>query len=246
MGYQVRFQYCPVRDRGGILFCTTGMLLQNLHFNPNLEGVSHVIVDEVHERSVQTDLLLILLRRVMKQRPQLKLVVMSASLSTDELQTYFGHDATGVIRVPGTLFPLNRYFLPQALKDLHINPRDYNLGPLMNPENYISSMVNIELVVDVIKAIDHTKPPGAILCFLPGWQDISQVLRKLSEDARLNSRLCILPLHSRLSLDDQELIFNKPPDGKRKVVLATNIAETSLTVNDVVYVIDTGFHKEQR
>ncbi|KAK3889326.1 hypothetical protein Pcinc_006676 [Petrolisthes cinctipes] len=246
VGYQVRFQSCRIRDRGGIMFCTTGMLLQNLHFNPNLEGVSHVIVDEVHERSVQTDLLLILLRRVMRRQPQLRLLLMSASLSTDELQRYFGHDEAGLMRVPGTLFPLSRYFLPQALKTLSINPRKYSLEPLMNPENYLNSAVNTKLVVDVIKAIEYSKPPGAILCFLPGWQDISQVQTRLSEDARLKSRLWVLPLHSRLTLDDQELIFKNSPDDRRKVVLATNIAETSLTVNDVVYVIDTGFHKEQR
>lgn len=226
------------------MFCTTGMLLQGLHANPELAGVSHVIVDEVHERSVQTDILLILLRRLLRQHPSLRLVLMSASLSTEQLLHYFEGEEAALIKVPGTLYPLTRHYLPASLKVLGINPRHHNLKALMEPDSL--PMVNVDLVVDVIRSIDDSRPPGAILCFLPGWQDISLVQNRLQKEVGLGRRLCILPLHSRLPTDEQEQIFEPPPPGRRKLVLATNLAETSLTVTDVVYVVDTGFHKEHR
>uniref|UniRef100_A0A0P4W1J7 RNA helicase n=1 Tax=Scylla olivacea TaxID=85551 RepID=A0A0P4W1J7_SCYOL len=244
VGYHVRLEFRPLRGSGGVMFCTTGMLLQGLHTNPQLAGVSHVIVDEVHERSVQTDILLILLRRLLQQRPSLRVVLMSASLSTHQLLQYFRADEAALITVPGTLYPLTRHYLPSALQVLGIKPQHHSLAALSEPDSYPS--VNVDLVVDVLRAIDKSRPPGAVLCFLPGWQDISLVLTRLLKDARLQERLCILPLHSRLPTHDQEAIFEPPPPGQRKVVLATNLAETSLTVADVVYVVDTGFHKEHR
>ena len=190
------------------MFCTTGMLLQGLNTNPTLAGVSHVIVDEVHERSVQTDILLILLRRLLQQRPNLKLVLMSASLSTQQLLRYFWDEAA-LITVPGTLYPLTRHYLPSALEVLGINPQHHTLAALTEPDSHPS--VNVDLVVDVLRAIDKSRPPGAVLCFLPGWQDISLVLARLVKDVKLQRRLCILPLHSHLPTHDQEMIFEHPP-----------------------------------
>ena len=233
-----------MRGCGGVLFCTTGMLLQGLHSNPTLEGVSHIIVDEVHERSVQTDILLILLRRLLQQHPSLRVVVMSASLSTRQLLHYFDQDQAALIKVPGTLYPLTRHYLPQALQVLDINRRRHHLAALTHPDSHPS--VNVDLVEDVIYSIHKSRPPGAILCFLPGWQDISMVQNRLLKNPALRGRLSVLPLHSRLPTQDQEQIFEPAPRGCRKVVLATNLAETSLTVTDVVYVVDTGFHKEHR
>lgn len=244
VGYHVRLEYKRLPNQGGIMFFTTGMLLQGISSNPNLEGVTHVIVDEVHERTVQTDLLLILLRRLMLHHSSLRLILMSASLSTKQLQEYFGDEETTILEVPGTLYPLTRHYLPSALNMLMINPNHYLIKNLMEPES--RPTVNIDLVVDVIKAIELSRPPGAILCFLPGWQDISLIQTRLMEDNCLKKKLWVLPLHSRLTLQDQELVFKYPPHGQRKVVLATNIAETSLTINDVVYVVDTGIHKEHR
>ncbi|KAK7080787.1 mitochondrial large ribosomal subunit assembly, partial [Halocaridina rubra] len=244
VGYHVRLKYKRIENPGGIMFLTTGMLLQGLHSNPSLEGVTHVIVDEVHERSVQTDILLILLRRLLDIKKNLKVILMSASLSTEELQKYFGKDQSALIKVPGALYPLRRYYLEDVFTELDISPKRYQLQSLMEPGSH--AMINVDLVVDVIQAIDVTRMPGAVLCFLPGWQDISVVQMRLQEIPKLRDRLWILPLHSRLASSDQEQIFHSPPKGQRKVVLATNIAETSLTIEDVVYVVDTGFHKEHR
>lgn len=244
IGYHVRLNYKRVEDRGGVMFLTTGMLLQGLHSNPTLEGISHVIVDEVHERSVPTDLLLILLRRLIHSNNNLKLVLMSASLSTEELRNYFGKSDSALIEVPGALYPLTRHYLLDVFSELNLNSKKYQLQPLTEPGSH--PVVNVDLVLDIIKAIDSSRPPGAILCFLPGWQDINLVQVRLQENEKLKDRLWVLPLHSRLPSSEQEQIFEPAPSGMRKVVLATNIAETSLTVKDVVYVVDTGCHKEQR
>lgn len=244
VGFHVRLHYQRLREQGGVMFCTTGMLLQGLHSNPTLKGVSHVIVDEVHERSVQTDLLLIILRRLLRSSDDLRIIFMSASLSTVQLQKYFEAEEATVIEVPGTLYPLTRHYLPCALNELQINSRHYQLDSLMEPGS--QPFINYDLVVDVIKSIQNSRPPGAILCFLPGWQDIRTVQTRLTEEKELESMLWVLPLHSRLSSSDQEQIFEEAAEGRRKVVLATNLAETSLTVQDVVYVVDTGCHKEQR
>ncbi|XP_037783678.1 ATP-dependent RNA helicase DHX30-like [Penaeus monodon] len=194
VGFHVRLHYQRLREQGGVMFCTTGMLLQGLHSNPTLKGVSHVIVDEVHERS---------------------------------LQKYFEAEEATVIKVPGAL-----------------SAQDITAGFSNEPGS--QPFINYDLVVDVIKSIQNSRPPGAILCFLPGWQDIRTVQARLTEDKKLESKLWVLPLHSRLSSSDQEQIFEEAPEGRRKVVLATNLAETSLTVQDVIYVVDTGCHKEHR
>lgn len=244
VGFHVRLHYRRLRERGGIMFCTTGMLLQGLHSNSTLKGVSHVIVDEVHERSVQTDLLLIILRRLLRSSDNLRIIFMSASLSTVQLQKYFEEEEAALIEVPGTLYPLTRHYLPGGLKELQINSRHYQLDSLIKPGS--QPYINHDLIVDVIQSIQNSRPPGAILCFLPGWQDIRTIQTRLTEDKNLENKLWVLPLHSRLSTSDQEQIFEEAPEGRRKVVLATNLAETSLTVQDVVYVVDTGCHKEQR
>lgn len=100
-------------------------------------------------------------------------------------------------------------------------------------------------IANVIQWIDRSKPPGAILCFLPGWQDIKAVMGHL-QSALHPTKCVILPLHSRLTFDDQSRVFENPPSGVRKIILSTNVAETSVTIDDVVYVLDTGVHKEER
>lgn len=243
IGYHVRLGFQRIQERGGIMFCTTGMLLQNLHSNPKLKGISHVIIDEVHERSVQTDLLLILLRRLLKENTQLSIVLMSASVSTQQLKDYFEDYQPMLIEVPGMLYPLTRHYLPNSLQKLKLNKNNYSMDKLLIPGS--SPQFVPKLVVDVIEHIHLLCDAGAILVFLPGWQEIRNVQSQLEKDYA-DETLLVVPVHSRLSSEEQEKIFEKTPNGKRKVVLATNIAETSLTIDDVVYVIDTGLHKEHR
>lgn len=182
------------------MFYTAGMLLQQIFHNPMLQGISHVIIDEVHERSVAADLILILLRRLLSTT-DLKIILMSASTDTEQLQEYFGEDKTALIKVPGTLHPLEQHFLPKVFQTLSLVPEKYDWDGSKNVNKQL--VANIDLIVDVIRAIDVSRPPGAILCFLTGWQDIQQARRKLSKEHETENGLWILPLHSHLSSEDQ-------------------------------------------
>ena len=241
IGYHVRMDKCPpMHSRGGLLFCTTGILMRKLTSNPDLKGVSHVFVDEVHERDVICDFTLMLLKRLLERNKDVKVVLMSASINTKIFSSYFGN--APVLELEGRLYPVTNYYLPQVqelISDAGIATSERTMS-LMNQNN---PKVNRDLVVDVIRALDKTKPDGAILCFLPGWDDIRAVKDSLSY---CSDNLRVVPVHSMLPHSDQKLIFSTPPSGMRKVVLATNIAETSLTVPDVVYVIDPGLCKEMR
>lgn len=158
---------------------------------------------------------------------------MSATIDTGIFQKYF-NDAP-CLNIPGFTFPVQVNFLDEILNDV----RAYNTLEMCN--NYEPYVVH-EDVVDVLMHIHNSRDEGAILCFLPGWEDISRVKRLMPylDDAY------VLCLHSRLQDSEQRKIFSKPPPGIRKIILATNIAETSVTVDDVVYVVDTGIHKEER
>lgn len=103
--------------------------------------------------------------------------------------------------------------------------------------------LNYDLVLDTIRYIDETQEQGAILCFLPGWQDIKAINQRLKNLFGNSSRHLICSVHSSIPHNEQELIFEHPPPGVRKIILSTNIAETSITIDDVIYVIDPGFHK---
>ncbi|CAF4942138.1 unnamed protein product [Pieris macdunnoughi] len=241
VGYQVRLQSKPPRPpAGAILFCTSGVLLRRLQFNPGLEGCTHVIIDEAHERDVNTDITLLLLKRALKINPKLKIVVMSATLDIEVFTRYF--EDCPLIEVPGRTFPVEDFYLDDVEKQFNIKLK--NTRENCTKEDG-KPLINCQEVVEVIKAVDNTKTEGAILVFLPGWAEIKKSKELLDQIYNDGTHL-ILPVHSRLSTADQTKMFNKPPPGVRKIVLSTNIAETSVTIPDVVHVIDTGAHKENR
>uniref|UniRef100_A0A8C9TEE7 ATP-dependent RNA helicase DHX30 n=1 Tax=Scleropages formosus TaxID=113540 RepID=A0A8C9TEE7_SCLFO len=220
VGYQVRLESRPPKHSGGaLLFLTVGVLLRKLQTNPTLEGVSHVVVDEVHERDVNTDLLLALLRSALRDNPHLRVVLMSATGDTQRLAHYFGD--CPVLKVPGFMHPVQERYLEEVLTEMGHRP----------PPPYQA---------------DRVTQVSALLCFLPGWQDIRAVQEKLEEKPSVRSSAHILPLHSSLSVLDQQAVFQRPSPSQRKIVLATNIAETSITINDIVHVVDVGAQKEQR
>lgn len=234
VGYQVRLSKRLLATRGGMLFCTVGILLRHLQHNGDLQGVSHVIVDEVHERDVRTDFLLALLRELLSSNTSLKVILMSATINTEKFSEYF--DDAPVIQIPGRTHPVTQFFLEDLIA-----------------ENIITKAAlekcrddSIKIVPDVLAYLMEMKPPGAILCFLPGWNEINKVRTELCKRAPPKFHEWILPLHSRLQYQEQQKIFANPPSDVRKVILSTNIAETSITVEDVTYVVDTGLHREQR
>uniref|UniRef100_A0A9J8DLM0 RNA helicase n=1 Tax=Cyprinus carpio carpio TaxID=630221 RepID=A0A9J8DLM0_CYPCA len=246
VGYQVRLESRPPERSGGaLLFLTVGVLLRKLQSNPGLQGISHVIVDEVHERDVNTDLLLALLLSSIKDNPDLRVVLMSATGDTQRLSQYFG--GCPVVRVPGFMHPVQARFLEEVLAEMgRPTPITNRSPPVLCLKDEKEVAPDLDLVADVIDHIHSNGEPGAVLCFLPGWQDIKAVQQKLEEKAafRSGSQL-ILPLHSSMAVSDQQTVFQRPPDGQRKIVLTTNIAETSVTIDDIVHVLDTGCQKEQ-
>ncbi|KAJ8688617.1 hypothetical protein QAD02_024412 [Eretmocerus hayati] len=232
IGYQVRLDQSLPKQCGSILFCTAGILLKKMQNNLALEGLSHVVIDEAHERSVEVDMLLVLLKRAMAMNPHLKVVIMSATINADLFQEYLGCSA---VEVPGRLFPVEMHFLDD-LAQIGIIPRKAVM------ENDVP-VVDCDQIVDLIRWIARNKPPGAILCFLPGW---AQILRIQNDLQLISDEFLIVPLHSKLPFINQSQIFDKVDDGTRKIILSTDIAETGLTVPDVVYVIDSACHKETR
>ncbi|KAL0966191.1 hypothetical protein UPYG_G00292100 [Umbra pygmaea] len=242
VGYQVRLESRPPEHSGGaLLFLTVGVLLRKLQGNASLRGISHVVVDEVHERDVNTDLLLALLRSALPDNPHLRVVLMSATGDNQRLAQYFG--GCPVVSVPGFMHPVRDLYLEDVLREMGRPPpsRTDLKGREVN-----DATPDLDLVADVIEHIHRKAEPGAVLCFLPGWQDIKAVQQTLEQKPSFRSRSqMILPLHSSMSVSDQQAVFQRPPEGQRKIVLATNIAETSITIDDIVHVVDAGSQKEQ-
>eukprot|EP01065_Artemidia_motanka_P034097 TRINITY_DN4125_c0_g1_i1.p1 TRINITY_DN4125_c0_g1~~TRINITY_DN4125_c0_g1_i1.p1 ORF type:complete len:1102 (+),score=377.59 TRINITY_DN4125_c0_g1_i1:59-3364(+) len=291
-----------------VLFCTTGVLLRTLASNPELPGVSHIIVDEVHERGMLTDFLLILLRGMVEsasggdtdffgsevplpegwhratdpdggspyyyheehgtqwQRPTdssrrrqtPKIIVMSATLDTGLLARYFG--GAPVIAVPGRLYPVQPYHLEEIVRMIGYtlplgsgngwSPAQLEPGTMPAVEQTCAEIpvdeIDYPLVGMVVEHIHLNEPPGAVLVFLTGAAEIQRVADMLHVNENCNRTCVILQLHGSMTPEQQCRVFRPPPPGRRKIVLATNVAETSITVSDVVYVVDTGKLKERR
>lgn len=295
VGYSVRFESKPPEEHGSITFCTIGVLLRRLQSAMSegglaaakLDQITHILVDEVHERDVDTDLLLVVLKRLMQDRKirniPLKVVLMSATIDPRLFQEYFpdpaGNKAT-VIEIPGRTFPVARLFLDDFIGDMKAHPRlrwvfnDESVSKYLTREEAyvqhnhtaVSSLASsshqplltedeLELPAPLVAAtVSHVlqqSDSGHVLVFLPGWEEISSVQRLLL-DGRLpldfgdQTKYSIHVLHSTIPLAEQQVIFEPPPDGVRRVILATNIAETSVTIPDVVYVVDTAKIKELR
>ncbi|EFX85550.1 hypothetical protein DAPPUDRAFT_98847 [Daphnia pulex] len=221
VGYQIRLERLYPRERGSILFCTTGILVQLLISDPLLENYSHILLDEVHERDLLTDFILTIVRDLLPKRPKLRVILMSATINSDLLSTYFNN--CPVLNISGRNFPVQVFYLEDILSEL-----DYRFQA---PEI---------LIMALLKHIFAREADGAILIFFLGWEQIKSLNKLLLNDRQFSSRkFLIFTLHSMLPTFNQRQVFDKPPRGVRKLILSTNTAETSLTIDDV-YVIDCG------
>lgn len=231
VGHNVRFDSkLPRRDLNVISFFTTGMLLKKMQRNPDLKGISHLIIDEVHERDCTTDFLLILVKRLLARRKDLKVVFMSASMDASLFSRYFNN--CPIVSVSGRCYPVRDYYLEDICDEMRIRiPREDSIER--------APKLNFNVLADLIRYIDDTREQGAVLCFMPGWKEMKSLQKEL-DSCRSRNKLKVLLAHSKLPINEQRLIFGKAPGSERKVILATNIAETSITINDVRYVIDTG------
>ncbi|KAJ8039315.1 Pre-mRNA-splicing factor ATP-dependent RNA helicase DHX16 [Holothuria leucospilota] len=222
VGYSIRFEDCT-SERTVIKYMTDGMLLREFLSEPDLAGYTALIVDEAHERTLHTDILFGLVKDIARFRPDLKLLISSATLDSDKFSEFF--DDAPIFRIPGRRYPVDIFYTKAPEAD------------------YLDACV-----VSVLQ-IHLTQPDGDILVFLTGQEEIETSLEILQERARKlgNSikELIVLPIYSTLPSDLQAKIFEPTPPGARKVVLATNIAETSLTIDGIIYVIDPGFCKQK-
>ena len=337
VGYAVRLE-SRASSETRLLYCTTGVLLAQLRDDPTLQGASHVIVDEVHERSLDSDVLLIVLRDALAANPALRVVLMSATVNADQFRAYFEQPpaapapapdadvadvterrprpaaprAVGMLSIPGRTFPIDDFSLEDAIEVsgyvargkvlLRGDDADEELAPLRAANalesraggaggseaggdagggggdaggdgeeaeaggdgseaagkysvrtrealrRLPSAAVPAELVALLLARLDadddaNGAERGAALVFLPGVPEIRRMCAELERSPGA-SRWLLLPLHGELPAAEQRRVFGAPPRGARKVILSTNVAETSLTIDDVTVVLDTGRVKQ--
>ncbi|KAK3237473.1 hypothetical protein CYMTET_52455, partial [Cymbomonas tetramitiformis] len=255
VGYQVRLDKREPRRFGSILFQTTGILLRKIaavqgEGQEILGAVSHLVIDEVHERDLDTDFLLCQIRNLMRSGrvPNLRLVLMSATVDSHLFSDYF--DRAPSIHIPGFMHPVQEHYLERLPELLAPRCPPHLTRMLQNPKILEEETVDCPLVAITVLSLSERFQEdgggGSILVFLPGWDTISGVSDELARIAgQAHPRLQVLPLHSQLPAGEQKAVFARPPPSTRKVVLATNIAETSITIDDVVYVVDAGRVKER-
>ncbi|KAL0972695.1 hypothetical protein UPYG_G00193600 [Umbra pygmaea] len=228
VGYQIRFEGTRTPSTK-LLFLTEGLLLRHIQADGALEQYQVLIVDEVHERHLHCDFLLGVLRSLLLCRPDLRLVLMSATINIKLFSDYF--NSAPVLQVPGRLFPIQVMYQPipaeeQPSRSEKLDPRPY---------------------LRVLQGIDQRYPPeerGDLLLFLSGVAEISTILEACQAYANHTKRWIVLPLHSTLSLAQQDKVFDIAPPGVRKCIISTNIAETSVTIDGVRFVVDSGKVKE--
>ena len=200
-----------------MVFLTDGTLLQEFHEDPMLKKYSVIMVDEAHERSAIIDFLTGLIKRVLANRPELRLVITSATIDAEKFSDYYG--GAPIIQVSGRMYPVE-------IKYQQSKPWD--------------AQERAERIVELINEIDRGTP-GDVLVFLPGVDEINLTATEIERNCKGN--LVVLPAHGGLTPEEQSNIFRNYV-GKRKVILATNIAETSITIDGVTHVIDSGLVKQ--
>ncbi|KFY72254.1 hypothetical protein V499_07595 [Pseudogymnoascus sp. VKM F-103] len=238
VGYSIRFEDVTSAATK-IKFLTDGLLLREALVDPLLSRYSVIMVDEAHERSLSTDVLLGVLRKIHKRRPELRIIVSSATLQAEEFLTFFtaedtatakdasgtesGKDAGAIISLEGRMYPVDILYTESPAEDY------------------------LEMAIQTVFDIHTKEPEGDILVFLTGRDEIDKAVQAISErSAQLHPRaetMMPLPLYAGLSTDQQMYVFEPAPENTRKVIFSTNIAEASVTIDGIIYVVDSGFVK---
>ncbi|MCO5095582.1 MAG: ATP-dependent RNA helicase HrpA [Xanthomonadaceae bacterium] len=244
VGYQVRFTE-RTSESGCIKFMTDGILLAEIQSDRYLSAYDTIIVDEAHERSLNIDFLLGYLKTLLKKRPDLKLIVTSATIDTERFSRHF--DNAPVVAIEGRSYPVETRYRPldggEHADDSTHPSRMGERGKTRVPSRMgDQGMGVLDALVRAADEATREDPMGDILVFLPGEREIRDAHQAL--ERRKYRETEVLPLYARLSARDQDRIFSPGP--KRRIVLATNVAETSLTVPRIRYVIDPGFARVKR
>ena len=294
VGFAVRLD-SQITNQTRLVYATTGIVMRMLESVHGLEDVTHLVLDEVHERkslprqyarstddysvgSIESDFLLIVIRKLIIKRPTLKVILMSATVDAGRFSTYLG--GAPVLTVPGRTFPVEIRFLEDAIEATGFQDGGGSAGTVIEEDEqdddfatndktandssikaycaatretlakFDEYRVNYDLITRLLEVIatspDYVEYSKAILVFLPGIAEIRRLNDMLVSNQIFAESWNIFPLHSTIATEEQERAFLIPPPGVRKLVIATNIAETGITIPDVTCVIDAGKHKEMR
>jgi ATP-dependent RNA helicase DHX29 len=277
VGYAIRLESQTTANTR-LVYATVGIVLRMLERADGLSEITHLVLDEVHERSIDSDFLLIVLRTLLLSRPDLKVVLMSATVDAQRFSAYL--DNAPIISVPGRTFPVQAKFLEDAIEltghtiedaktqapggeeddDIEAEGQSksgdaqqlsaYSKRTRATLASYDEYRIDFSLIVKLIEKVAYSKDyeqfSKAVLVFMPGIAEIRQLNDMLQGHPSFLKGWRIHPLHSTFSSEDQQAAFEIPPPGIRKIVIATNIAETGITIPDVTCVVDTGKHKEMR
>lgn len=280
VGYTIRLE-SRITPQTRLVYATTGIVMRMLERSDDLGDITHIVLDEVHERTIDSDFLLIILRKLMVRRPELKVVLMSATVDAQRFSTYL--NGAPVFNVPGRTFPVETKYLEDAIdatnysidhssaggatraeddddderpqtesnkSDMTDTLRGYSAKTRSTLAHFDEYRIDYDLMVKLLETVANNRTYAsyskAILVFLPGIAEIRRLNSMLIGHPAFSHGWYVYPLHSTIATEEQEQAFMVPPAGTRKVVLATNIAETGITIPDVTCVIDTGKHKEMR
>ena len=279
VGYAIRLE-SQITAETKLVYATTGIVMRMLERSDDLGDITHLVLDEVHERTIDSDFLLIVLRKLMNRRPGLKVILMSATVNAEQFSRYL--NGAPIMNVPGRTFPVETRYLEDAIEatrygrdhgssnshtqeddddhddetdrvkksDMVMDLKGYSLKTRNTLAQFDEYRIDYELIVCLLETIakqhSYAAYSKAILVFLPGIAEIRRLNDMLAGHPAFSHAWYIYPLHSTIATEEQERAFLVPPQGVRKIVLATNIAETGITIPDVTCVIDTGKHKEMR
>ncbi|KAJ3282727.1 DEAH (Asp-Glu-Ala-His) box polypeptide 34 [Rhizoclosmatium sp. JEL0117] len=248
VAFQVRFEGTKTANTK-ILFLTEGLLLRQFAQDNCLRQYNLIIVDEVHERHITGDFLLGVLKRILSIRLDLRIVLMSATINASLFANYFN---APIIEIPGRMFPVRVEYLPtepeedRNLVDERLVRDREKSGKVVSIQSK-QSKLKTDPYLRILERIDQVVPVherGDLLIFLSGMNEITTLADELRNYASFTRRWIILKLHSSLSVTEQEKVFDVAPAGIRKCILSTNIAETSVTIDGVRFIIDSGKVKE--
>jgi ATP-dependent helicase HrpA len=226
VGYKMRFED-KTSDATAIKIMTDGILLQEMKLDPSLTRYGVIMVDEAHERSLNIDFILGLLKRVLESRPEFKVIVSSATINAEVFSEYFGE--CPIVKIETPMYPVTLVYDPPTADGEQADFRAADEAMQAKIEQTVSRLV-------------MERRDGDILIFLPGEKAIKECMKRLAFGP-VGGKLHIIPLYSRLGKDEQERVFEKAPLFKTKVVISTNIAETSVTIDGITSVIDSGLAK---
>lgn len=231
VGYTIRFEDCSEEKVTKVKFLTDGLLIREIMGDPLLKKYSVIMLDEAHERSLNTDIILGLLRKIQKKRTDLRIIIASATLDAEEMRDFFNNNETGdkskdtasIMTIEGRNYPV----------DVH-----YSLDPVPD---------YLKCTVETVMKVHKSEKEGDVLAFLTGQDEVEAVVRMLIDEAkkipRDGHKMKVLPMYGTLPSSEQMKVFERTSRNIRKIVIATNIAEASITINGIVYIIDCGFVK---